>query len=100
MKEIKNYQAIAKFNNETEKAIQLSFEWGNLTFSKVWFPKSQITFLCKTDFGDCEILIPFWLLYKNKSNGINLQNQDSNSIWCEIFAQQDRNGLTGYCYAL
>ena len=100
MKEIKNYKSIAGYNNETDKAIQLSFEWGYVKFYNFWFPKSQITFLEKDDFGNCEILIPFWLLYKNKSKGVILQNSDANSIWCEIFAEQDRNGMSNNGYAL
>jgi hypothetical protein len=100
MKEFKKYQAVANYNLESDKAIQLSFEWGNVTFSKIWFPKSQITFINKTDFGACEIQVAFWLLYKNKDKDNNLQNSNSNSTWCEVFQQQDSNGLSEYGYAL
>lgn len=96
---MKTFKTIAGYNRETEKAIELRFTWKDMNFF-MWFPKSQITFLDKNDQGDCEILIPFWLLYKNQSKADVIQNMDSNSAWCDMFRQQDRNGMTEHGYAL
>ena len=107
MKEVKNYSASGNFFSETEKAIQLSFTWeskygsGGREFEKVWFPKSQIKFTYKdVEHNFASFEIPFWLLYKNQDKSDFLRDSNANSIWCDIFRQQDRNGLSEHGYAL
>mgnify|MGYP003138758650 CR=1 FL=1 len=63
------------FSKETEKAIKLTFDWGNLEFNGIWFPKSQLTFHYKKD-SQCEIEIPYWLL-KAKIEENNIKHEDS-----------------------
>lgn len=97
---MKNFKAIAHYNRQTEKAIQLSFDWKEKSFINVWFPKSQVTFLHDNNYGGCEVSIPFWLLYKNEDKLQNVYDNNSNSTWCDIFRKQDANGLSEYGYAL
>ena len=97
---MKTFKTIANYNNETEKAIQLSFDFNRKSFINVWFPKSQITFLHKNNQGNCEISIPFWLLYKNEDKLQYVYDNNSNSTWCDIFKKQDANGLSEYGYAI
>ena len=54
----------ASYNRETEKAIQISFDWGMKHYSNVWMPKSQLNFDDKNDQGDCVVNIPLWLVQK------------------------------------
>ena len=71
---MKAKKIIARFNKETDKAIRLVFDWGNLEFINIWFPKSQLKFHYKNN-GKCEVEIPYWLLKaKQKENNIKLED--------------------------
>tara|TARA_R110001632_G_scaffold46294_4_gene117617 strand:- start:1286 stop:1552 length:267 start_codon:yes stop_codon:yes gene_type:complete len=53
----------AFYNKETDKAIQLSFDWGFKYYDNLWLPKSQLK-LEMDNAGNCIVEIPMWLLKK------------------------------------
>lgn len=74
----------AHYNRETEKAIQLSFDWGFKYYDNLWLPKSQLEFKDKDNHGNCIVEIPMWLLKKqipsHVYNNISTSNVIANFI--------------------
>lgn len=92
-------KAQAILHNETDKAVCISFDWGDRVFKKVWLPKSQIEIVARcSDNINIDVRIPFWLI--KKLTPTDFYNGNSNSVWVSIFNGQDKNGLTEYGYTL
>ena len=85
----------ASYNRETEKAIQISFDWGMKYYDNLWLPKSQLKFEEKNNQGNCIVDIPMWLLKKSTPShvcsGISAANAVANFI--------TRTGGDIYCNA-
>ena len=97
------YKKIQDVLRSTEKALFIAdFQHPEDNTTGYWIPKSKVLFNLKSNKdGNVDILLKFHDCYTNvyKENR-ELAKNDSNSIWCEIFAKQDANGLTINGYAL
>ena len=94
---MKTKNIIARFNKETDKAIRLAFDFGNLEFEDIWFPKSQLKFNYKKD-GKCEVEIPYWLL-KAKIKENNIKHDDVIPAANVLANFITRTGADVYCNA-
>ena len=94
---MKAKKILGTYNKETQKAIELSFDWNNREFIKIWFPKSQLKFDYKKD-GDCELQIPYWLL-NAKIKEYNIKIEDSIPVSNVLANFINRTGGDVYCNA-
>ena len=84
----------ASYNQETEKAVQVSFDFGMKYFKNVWLPKSQLKFEYK-DEGNCIVEIPMWLIKQQTPSHTYSNVSAAHAI--ANFAT--KNGTDVYCNA-
>jgi hypothetical protein len=91
------YKVVATIFKETEKAIQVTFDystnWFEKEFEKVWLPKSQVTILeQQNEQHPAYISIPVWLINKTAPTNTRHFGND-NSTWVSYFIQKDRQSI-------